>query len=220
MASWSEFAAAEPDLAAAVRALLQQYGPGMGYLATVRADGGPRVHPVSPVITDKGLYCFVVDSAKRRDLERDGRYALHSYPPEESDDEAYVTGRAHLVTDQTVVAHLADALRASPRVDWRLFEFSIETAMLRRHGPAGALPLAMSLRYPPITLKWRDPALGLSSPTPTTPLRESTTTVTLTTPTRDRATPHPPRPQAPDLTARNVPLGIRLQDLATATTSS
>ncbi|MET0415816.1 MAG: pyridoxamine 5'-phosphate oxidase, partial [Actinoplanes sp.] len=47
MASWSDFAAAEPVLAAGIRALLQQYGPGMGYLATVRADGGPRLHPVS-----------------------------------------------------------------------------------------------------------------------------------------------------------------------------
>lgn len=158
MASWSEFTAAEPQLASAIRALLLQYGPGMGYLATVRADGGPRVHPVSPVVTDEGLYCFVVDSAKRRDLERDGRYALHSYPPEEADDEAYVTGHAHPVTDQAVITRLADALNASPAVDWRLFELTVETAMLRRHGPAGALPLALSLRYPPITLTWRDPS--------------------------------------------------------------
>ena len=164
MASWSEFAAAEPELAAAVRALLQQYGPGMGYLATVRADGGPRVHPVSPVITDEGLYCFLVHSAKRHDLERDGRYALHSYPPEESDDEAYVTGHARPVTDPSVVNHLAEALRASPMVDWRLFEFDITTAMLRRHGPAGALPLAMTLRYPPITRSWRDPAAQSARP--------------------------------------------------------
>jgi hypothetical protein len=164
MASWSEFAAAEPELASAVRALLQQYGPGMGYLATVRADGGPRVHPVSPVITDEGLYCFVVNSPKRRDLERDGRYALHSYPPEESDDEAYVAGHAHPVTDRAVIARLADALRASPMIDWRLFEFDIETAMVRRHGPAGALPLAMTLRHPPVTQTWRDPAANLGRP--------------------------------------------------------
>jgi pyridoxamine 5'-phosphate oxidase-like protein len=161
MASWSEFAAAEPELASAIRALLQQYGPGMGYLATVRADGGPRVHPVSPVLTDDALYCFVVDSAKRHDLERDGRYALHSYPPEESDDEAYVTGRAHPVTDRAVIDRLAGALRASPMVDWRLFEFDVDTAMLRRHGPAGALPLAMTLRHPPITQTWHDPAGSL-----------------------------------------------------------
>ena len=60
MASWSDFATAEPDLASAIRALLQQYGPGMAYLATVRPDGGPRVHPVSPVITDEGLQGKVI----------------------------------------------------------------------------------------------------------------------------------------------------------------
>ena len=163
MASWSEFAAAEPTLAAAIRALLQQYGPGMGYLATVRPDGGPRVHPVSPVFAGGGLYCFVVDSPKRRDLERDGRYALHSYPPEESDDEAYVAGRVLRVTDPVVIGRLADALRASADVDWRLYEFTVESAMLRRHGPTGALPLASSPGTPPITRTWRDPAARLAS---------------------------------------------------------
>jgi hypothetical protein len=162
MASWSEFCAADPSLAAAVRSLLQQYGPGMGYLATVRADGGPRVHPVSPVITPSGLYCFLVDSPKRRDLERDGRYALHSYPPEESDDEAYVTGRAVAVTDPVVVASLADALRASPDVDWRVFELLIDVAVVRRHGSGGALPLALDPRMAPVTLTWRAPVAELA----------------------------------------------------------
>jgi hypothetical protein len=162
MASWSDFAAASPQLAAGIRALLQQYGPGMGYLATVRPDGGPRVHPVSPVITEGGLYCFVVTSPKRRDLERDGRYALHAYPPEETDDEACVSGRAVPVTDPLVVAHLADTLRAAPEVGWRLFELTIETAMLRRHGTGGALPLAAGVR--PVTRTWRDPAIRLHRP--------------------------------------------------------
>src|SRR3954454_12020781 len=114
MASWSDFAAASPHLATNVRALLQQYGPGLGYLATVRADGGPRVHPVSPVVTAEGLFCFVVDSPKRRDLERDGRYALHSYPPEDRDDEAYLSGRARPVEDARVIDRLAVDLRAAP----------------------------------------------------------------------------------------------------------
>ncbi|WDZ86097.1 pyridoxamine 5'-phosphate oxidase family protein [Micromonospora cathayae] len=139
MASWSEFAADEPRLAHAIRLLMQQYGQGFGYLATVRADGGPRVHPVSPVITDEGLFCFVIESPKRRDLERDGRYALHSFPPEESDDEAYVAGRAHPVTDRSRVARLAESARARPGADWRLFEFTIDVAMLarREHGGVG-----------------------------------------------------------------------------------
>jgi Pyridoxamine 5'-phosphate oxidase len=155
MATWSDFAAADPTLAAGIRALLQQYGPGLAYLATVRADGGPRLHPVSPVVTDEGLYCFIVDSPKRRDLERDGRYALHSFPPEESDDEAFLTGRATRVRDPLVIARLAEALHASPHVDWRLFELSIETATLRTHGPAGAVPLAALPIVAPLTRSWR-----------------------------------------------------------------
>src|SRR3954466_11124403 len=155
MASWSDFVAAEPTLAAGIRALLQQYGPGMGYLATARADGSPRIHPVSPVITDEGLYCFIVNSPKRRDLDRDGRYALHAFPPEESDDEAYVTGRAVPVVDPAVIRRLADSLHASPGVDWRLYELLVETATLRQHGPTGALPLAAFPVVPPTSWTWR-----------------------------------------------------------------
>lgn len=164
MASWSEFAAAEPPLASAIRALLHQYGPGMGYLATVRADGGPRVHPVSPVITPEGLYCFIVDSPKRHDLERDGRYALHSYPPEESDDEACLTGRAAPVQDAMIVSRLSGALRASPQVDWRLFELSVDVALLRRHGPSGALPFAPAPRRRLRAEVWRDPRAPAERP--------------------------------------------------------
>jgi hypothetical protein len=159
MASWSEFAADEPRLADEIRLLMQQYGPGFGYLATVRADGGPRVHPVSPVITDEGLFCFVIDSPKRRDLERDGRYALHSFPPEESDDEAYVAGRARPVTDQARVARVAEIGRAAPQVDWRLFEFTVDVAMLTRRDQGGvAGPVAGSAG--PAVQVWLDPRAG------------------------------------------------------------
>ncbi|MFC7546285.1 pyridoxamine 5'-phosphate oxidase family protein [Plantactinospora sp. GCM10030261] len=161
MASWTEFASDEPRLAESIRGLLQQYGPGLGYLATVRADGGPRVHPVSPVITPDGLYCFVVDSPKRRDLERDGRYALHSFPPEDSDDEAYVAGRARPVTDEARVAELADTLRAAPQVDWRLFEFTVDVAMLARRGD-GPGPLTGRPAERPAVQVWLDPSAAPS----------------------------------------------------------
>jgi hypothetical protein len=154
MASWAEFAAAQPRLAAAVRELVHQYGPGLGYLATVRSDGGPRVHPVSPVITEEGLYCFILDSPKRHDLERDRRYALHSYPPEDTDDEAYLSGRVREVTDRARVAALAGSMRAEPDINWRLYEFSVDVAMVARrrpgeHGPGGATYEI-----------WRDTAVG------------------------------------------------------------
>ncbi|GAB3949315.1 pyridoxamine 5'-phosphate oxidase family protein [Micromonospora vulcania] len=159
MASWSDFAADEPRLADGIRVLLQQYGPGFGYLATVRADGGPRVHPVSPVITDEGLFCFIIDSPKRRDLERDGRYALHSFPPEESDDEAYVAGHALPVTDPARVARLAQTVRAAPQVDWRLFEFTVDVAMLTHREQHGTGVPGGSLGTPggPAVQVWLDP---------------------------------------------------------------
>ncbi|MEU1604124.1 pyridoxamine 5'-phosphate oxidase family protein [Micromonospora matsumotoense] len=157
MASWSAFAADEPRLADGIRLLLQQYGPGFGYLATVRADGGPRVHPVCPLVTDGGLFCFVVDSPKRRDLERDGRYALHSFPSEESDDEAYLAGHADPVTDPARVALVAAIGRAAPQVDWRLFEFSVDVAMLTRRDQGG--PLRPDGGRPAVQV-WLDPTAG------------------------------------------------------------
>jgi hypothetical protein len=39
--SWAEFQRLRPDLAEAGRRLLYQFGVGLGFLATVRADGGP-----------------------------------------------------------------------------------------------------------------------------------------------------------------------------------
>src|SRR3954447_19760006 len=120
MASWFEFAAARPRLAAAIRALIHPYGPGLSYLATGRPAGGPRVHPVSPVITDDGLFCFVLASPKRHDLDRDGRYSLHSFPSTDSDDEAYLSSRAAPLADQALAARLATTMRAAPGVDWKL----------------------------------------------------------------------------------------------------
>lgn len=134
MATWPVFAAARPLLAADIRALIHQYGPGLAYLATVRADGGPRVHPVAPFVADDGLYCFVVRSPKRRDLLHDGRYALHSYPSDTADDEAYLSGHALPVPDGPRLRRCVAEMRAAPAVDWRLFELTVDVAMLVRHG--------------------------------------------------------------------------------------
>jgi pyridoxamine 5'-phosphate oxidase-like protein len=133
MASWADLAAANSRLAARIQQLFHQYGLGFGYLATVRRDGGPRVHPVSPIIADGAVFCFIMDSPKREDLERDGRYALHAYPGESTDDEAYLVGRARAVADLARRETLVAQYRAEPRVDWRLFEFDIEVAMFVEH---------------------------------------------------------------------------------------
>jgi hypothetical protein len=94
MVGWSELRQARPDLAAASRELFYQFGVGLGFLATIRRDGGPRVHPVCPVITDEGLYALIIPSPKRADLHRDGRYALHAFPVPRNEDACCLTGTA------------------------------------------------------------------------------------------------------------------------------
>ena len=96
--TWKEFETAAAELASAGRRLFYQFGPtgpGLGFLATTRADGGPRVHPVCPALHNGGLYLFVIGSSpKRRDLVRDGRYALHAFPGRTDDESSALSGEA------------------------------------------------------------------------------------------------------------------------------
>jgi hypothetical protein len=79
VATWAEFVDADPALAAFARERLEGR---IVYQATLRLDGGPRVHPVSPWIA-AGLLCvsFRDTSPKRREVARDARYALHTAQP-------------------------------------------------------------------------------------------------------------------------------------------
>src|SRR3954471_22496991 len=100
MTTWDEFAAAAPALAASGEGLLTQFGPGLAFLATVRGDGGPRLHPICPVVVDGELWAFIITaSPKCADLRRDGRFALHSFPAAETDDEFVITGTATEAAD-------------------------------------------------------------------------------------------------------------------------
>jgi hypothetical protein len=100
--TWKEFSAAVPDLAETGRALLTQFGGiGLAFLATVRKDGAPRVHPVCPVLSGDRLFVLIIpESPKRGDLDRDGRYALQTFPqPKAGSDEFYLAGKAVRVSD-------------------------------------------------------------------------------------------------------------------------
>src|SRR5262245_37454283 len=131
MVRWSEFAAASPDMARAGRGLLNQFGVGLAFLATVRADGAPRLHPVCPVLSGDRLFVLITPaSPKRQDLVRDGRYALQTFPqPQPGSDEFYLAGRAALVEDAATQAavlrdakHMADASET-------VFELWVDRAM-------------------------------------------------------------------------------------------
>jgi hypothetical protein len=122
MVTWREFAAAEPDLADVGQSLLFQFNVGLAFLATVRRDGAPRLHPVCPVLSNDRLFLLVTPaSPKRHDLLRDGRYALQSFPqPKPGSDEFFITGKARLVDDSEARAailrdakHMADAAESA-----------------------------------------------------------------------------------------------------------
>ena len=65
MITWTEFEKAQPALATAGRGQLYVYGLGLGFLATVRANGAPRVHPVCPVASPAGLDMAAGESTAR-----------------------------------------------------------------------------------------------------------------------------------------------------------
>jgi hypothetical protein len=113
MASWRDFETAAPDMAAVARMLW----PGItaahldplrerdlpwfpiAFLATVRADGGPRLHPFCPILADGRLFAAIpAASPKGHDLRRDPRCAIHALP---GPDDAELSIRARA----TVVGH-------------------------------------------------------------------------------------------------------------------
>ena len=133
--TWSRLAAEAPAIAAAGVRLLAADGTGVAYLATVRKDGGPRVHPVMPVLAGGALYVFVVSMGwKYRDLLRDGRYALHSAAAPEGGEEFYVTGPATPVDSDATRAVVREASggRLGGHDFEALFELGVDRALHTR----------------------------------------------------------------------------------------
>lgn len=126
MTTWSEVEAAAPELAAAVRTCLQRGKHKT--MATLRADGSPRISGIETEFADGELtFGMMPNSAKLADVRRDPRVALHSPSVDPPDDpsawpgEAKVAGRAvpgppaeegasfALDVTEVVLTHLNDA---------------------------------------------------------------------------------------------------------------
>ena len=127
MSSWEDFERAEPDLAAFGRARLDDK---ISYLATIRTDGGPRVHPVSPWVAAGRLWLRMYPSSiKTTDLNRDPRFALHATVADDTggEGELAIRGTAVLVVDQDSLA-TANRGKADPE-RYCVFELGLETIM-------------------------------------------------------------------------------------------
>jgi hypothetical protein len=144
VATWADFETAAPELAAKGRALLYQYGPPLGFLATVRGDGGPRVHPCCPIVTAGGLWAYILSrSPKGADLRRDRRFALHAFPPADVDDEFFVRGYVEETepTEELKAAIISAAVPATVGGDdEQLFHLHIERALVATYAHRGQWP--------------------------------------------------------------------------------
>jgi Pyridoxamine 5'-phosphate oxidase len=100
MSTWSEFEAAAPELAQAVRERLDAHTHKT--LATIRRDGAPRISGTETAFRDGDLWIGSMWQARKaHDLRRDPRFALHSGSDEPSDwkGDAKLAGVVEEITD-------------------------------------------------------------------------------------------------------------------------
>jgi len=146
MASWQEVEAAVPDLAAAVHKVFDMYKHKV--LATLRADGSPRVSGNELTFKDGEAWMGMMRwSVKALDLLRDPRLAVHSATAdaELTLGDAKLSGLAVEETDpETIRRFGADSAEehdgADPPEAFHLFRIDIgEIGLVRIGDPADHL---------------------------------------------------------------------------------
>lgn len=135
LATWADLVAGAPGIATAGQEVLVAGGETGALLATIHGDAPPRIHPVTVAVVDGGLYMFLLDSAKRRDLAEDGRFALHGHQDPALLTEFSIRGRARLVPAGAVRDRMAAGWAFEVDGSYSLFELRISSAILGERGP-------------------------------------------------------------------------------------
>ena len=132
MTSWKEFAAQAPEIAAFGKTRFQS---GVAYFGTLRKDGSPRVHPVTPILGEHLFLFMEPTSPKGKELERDARYALHCAVEnmDGGNGEFYVRGRATRTDDPLLREQDVKAAPYTPQDRYILFVLTIEFAFMNRY---------------------------------------------------------------------------------------
>ena len=128
MYSWLELEAAAPEIAAFGA---QRLDGKLAYLATVREDEKPRLHPVTPIIGAGHCFLFVDPSTpKAQDLLSSGWYSLHCAMNDSSGSsgEFILNGRVQAVTNGALRALAESVSNYRPAARTVLFELSIYEA--------------------------------------------------------------------------------------------
>ena len=135
--SWQALQAGAPELAKLGE---DRFASELAYLATIKKDGSPRVHPVTPILSVGRLFLFMEPtSPKGHDLRRDGRYALHAsvLNPAGEGGEFLVAGTAHLNEDEATRALAVDHATYDPVARYILFELNVDEAASTLYGDQG-----------------------------------------------------------------------------------
>ncbi len=145
MIRWNAFETDQPELAGwANERLLQP----PAFLATVRADGTPRVHPVTPVISPDGLYVFMEPaSPKGTDLRERRVFAMHNgvRDTDGTGGELFLAGEGIAIDDADTRAIVVDAASYAPAERYVLFELLVGEVRANGYG---------DVELPP-TPRWR-----------------------------------------------------------------
>ncbi|SNR61945.1 pyridoxamine 5'-phosphate oxidase family protein [Blastococcus mobilis] len=132
MASFADVESEEPGFAARVRAAFDAHGH--SFLATLRADGSPRISGIEMhFVLGEPWLAGMPNSVKFTDLRRDPRFALHSGSDEPADfsADAKVSGHATEVTDPDERSRYAAAAGApTERTDFELFRVDLDQVVL------------------------------------------------------------------------------------------
>ena len=133
---WSEFAEEAPALARSVSARF--LATKHHVLATLRADGSPRVHGAEVQFhLDDLVVGMMHGSVKARDLQRDGRCALHANPGDSTmtGGDAKLSAIAIEVVDADALAAYVEAVHPPP--PFHMFRLDLTEVVLTSLHPDG-----------------------------------------------------------------------------------
>ena len=121
MATWTSFVDEAPEIATIAKRRVA--ATGLFMMGTLRRDGFPRISPVEPtmagddiVLHDGKLWLGMMPGAtKSRDLQRDGRLALHTATADKmvSDGDVKLWGVATQVTDDATLQQMSEDIHVS-----------------------------------------------------------------------------------------------------------
>ncbi|MBI3170410.1 MAG: pyridoxamine 5'-phosphate oxidase family protein [Chloroflexi bacterium] len=135
--TWKTFEVQSSELAEFARTRLHSK---VAYLATIRKDGSPRVHPFTPIIGEGHFFVFMEPtSPKGHDLRRDPRFAVHCAVSDTSGEsgEVFLSGRTSFIEDREIRAVAVRVSSYEPAERYILFELHLESVTTTEYPEEG-----------------------------------------------------------------------------------